>query len=329
MSEYLSIAVGFAGQGSQDVEKMRQTLLDPDSKYLKIMAEAAHEQGISEDLADVLRNAESGRDLAPTGYNQLLVSAHGLQLFDQMLQQRKLTREQIVAAFGLSIGEFLARHIAGEVSLKDLPAVIAVRAGGVGDVFKNLETEPSAQYAVMGNLQISEITDILAKYVERVWIGNYNSPRQIVIAGYAEEVAEAAREIKNLPQIKKVKKLETEGAFHTSILQPAADRLAKKLKEIEFQPADLIVPPNFEGARLTKDVRQSLINQLVNPVQFTENMGLLRNEGIKIIVTFDAKRILAGIVADNLPALKSRIFNISCPKDIENFDSSVLRAKEE
>lgn len=330
MAEYLSTAIGCAGQGSQDYQKMRDVLLEGGlSESLELYQHALEKNGSDIDLVHILRVAQSNDDLREsTTVNQLLASAFAKELFEELRREQKLPRSAISAAFGMSVGEIPARHIAGQIDAETMAHLGTVRALAMEDALKNAT---SVQYAVMlkDPASAQEILRLLDQppYKDKVWIGNYNTPTQIVVAGYSEETARFVESIRSLADEKKgVIKLNTAGAFHTPIMAPAAERFGAALDRAKFYDAfaNLSVPANYEGEP-TEDVRQSLLLQVTNPVRMVDNIRWLRAHGHRAVITLDAAGHLAGIVRKNAPDFK--VFNMSSRHDVAEFDPGELERK--
>ena len=126
---------------------------------------------------------------------------------------------------------------------------------------------------------------------------NINSPVQIVIAGDATAVDRAINLLKERGA-KRAIKLNVSAPFHCALMNPAQERLAADLEEIEFQ--DLRVPliTNVDAAAITKgeEARDALTRQVSSPVRWQESVEFLIQEGVETFVEVGPGRVLSGLV---------------------------------
>jgi len=182
----------------------------------------------------------------------------------------------IVAAAGLSLGEYTALHIAGALSFEDGLRLVALRGQAMQDAADAL---PGGMVALIGADE-AQARDLCA----RVTVGrpdlvlvpaNFNAPGQIVISGSAE-ACDRAVELAVGAGLR-ASRLPVAGAFHSPLMKPAADRLAEALAGVPIAEPRLPVLSNVTGEPHTggagdfaDSVRAALVAQLTRPVRWDE-----------------------------------------------------------
>ena len=130
-----------------------------------------------------------------------------------------------------------------------------------------------------------------------VAVANLNSPGQVVISGELAAVARAG-EIAKAKGAKRVVPLKVSGAFHTPLMQPAADGLAEALANVQIRRGRIPVVANstadFVGD--PRETRQTLLDQLTGTVLFEDCIRTLVAEGVTRFVELGPGKVLAGLV---------------------------------
>lgn len=125
---------------------------------------------------------------------------------------------------------------------------------------------------------------------------NFNSPAQTVIAGNKSAV-EAACEGCKARGAKRAVLLPVSAPFHSSLLRPAADRLAVRLSELEFKAPKISVINNVDVV-VEKDpakIKDALVRQAYSPVRWVETMQKIAAMNIKIALECGPGKVLAGL----------------------------------
>lgn len=197
---------------------------------------------------------------------------------------------------GHSLGEYSALVAANVLDFED--AVRLVRARGI----YMEEAVPSGQGAMAATLGAErEALEALCRDISaagaQVELANVNCPGQIVVSGTAAGVAAVVERGKEAGA-KRVIPLDVSGPFHSSLMRPAADKLAVKLDEVAFRDAEVPVIANVtasavsEGARL----RELLVEQVVSPVLWEDSIRRLIEEGVDTFVEIGSGAVLAGLI---------------------------------
>ncbi len=176
----------------------------------------------------------------------------------------------LAATAGLSLGEYTALHLAGAFSFADGLRLVALRGRAMQDA---AEAAPSTMVALIGadEDKANALCDA-ARGSDILVAANFNAPGQVVISGSlaACERAEALAPDHGL----RATRLSVAGAFHSPLMQPAADRLAAALAQTPIAALTCPVMSNVSGKPHDADaasIRRRLVEQLTSPVRWAAN----------------------------------------------------------
>ena len=200
-------------------------------------------------------------------------------------------------AAGHSLGEYSALVCAGSMKFAD--AVRTVRKRGQ---FMQ-EAVPVGQGAMaaiiaLDTAKIREIcADIQDKRKEAVQPVNFNCPGQVVIAGATEAVKEACDALK-AAGAKRAILLPVSAPFHSTLMQPAADRLKEVLDAIEVSDAKIPVIANVTARPEQKgdEIRQVLVKQAASPVLWEDSVRYMMENGVDTFIEVGPGKVLTGFV---------------------------------
>jgi len=204
---------------------------------------------------------------------------------------------QPAAMAGHSLGEFSALCSAGTMDLAD--AVVLVRERGRA-MQNAVPVGEGAMAAVLGleDQQILEIcTEVSAETDSVVQAVNFNSPGQVVIAGYVAGVEGAIERLK-AAGAKRAMALPVSAPFHTSLMTPAGERLAEALASLELRAPEVPVIHNVNAAAESdpEAIRALLVQQISSPVRWTDCMATLRTAGASQFVECGPGKVLGGLL---------------------------------
>ena len=208
------------------------------------------------------------------------------------------------AAAGHSLGEFSAYHATGAFTAPDAARVVRQRGMLM---YEQGVARPGAMAAILGTLSVS-IDDICAQATSEAGMvvpANYNSPEQTVISGEVAGV-ERAMALAKEAGAKRCLPLPVSGAFHSPLMQPAAEGLAAVLNDVPMQNASVPVYANVDGSavREASAAKPLLVKQLTSPVLWTVVMqnlagafpdALFVEMGTGSVLTGLAKRIAPNV----------------------------------
>lgn len=212
---------------------------------------------------------------------------------------------------GLSLGEYAAIAAAG--GMDDLDAIRLVRKRGIL-MSNTVPAGEGAMCAVMA-MDSQKIEDVISD-IQDVTIANYNCPGQIVITGRKSGVEEAACRLQEAGARQTVM-LNVSGPFHSPMLKPAGDALAKAMDEITFHPLNIPYMTNVDAGKV-EDIsrtKELLARQVYSPVHWMQSMENLIAGGIDIFVEIGPGRTLARFMKKINRDVK--VYNIAAWEDVE------------
>ncbi len=192
---------------------------------------------------------------------------------------------------GHSLGEYSAMTAAGALCVPD--AILLARKRGQL-MYQAGITTPGSMAAIIG-LSEDMVKQLAAE--TGVHIANYNCPGQIVISGEAKRLVKAMGLATSMGALKAVP-LQVSGAFHTDMMQPAADGLIKSLSTIIFNAPDIPVIGNASAKPLVSigEVKDELVQQLCHPVQWHKSIEYLLSQGVGTFVEIGPGKVLSGLI---------------------------------
>ena len=250
---------------------------------------------------------EENEKLDITEYTQAALVTTCLAM-TRVVEKRGLTPD---CTAGLSLGEYCAIAVAG--GMKDLNAIRLVRKRGI--LMQN--TVPAgvgAMCAVMA-MDAEEIERVIED-IDGVTIANYNCPGQIVITGKKEAVEEAAERLKEAGA-KRTVMLNVSGPFHSPLLVPAGEELAKELERTEVYPLKVPYVTNVTASKVEDivDTKALLAEQVSSPVRWMQSMEAMIEDGVDTFVEIGPGRTLAGFMKKINRNVK--VYNIASWDDVE------------
>ena len=200
-----------------------------------------------------------------------------------------LNRPAYVA--GHSLGEYSALVAAGALPFDEAIRLLRTR----GELMQAAgQKNPGTMAAILG-LDISDCEDVCREAGAEVC--NVNAPGQIVIGGRREAVVRALDYAKARGAAKVIP-LSVSGAFHSSLMRPAADGMVQPVATSAM--ADPLVPviANCTGTPLADEngVRHELIDQVCKPVQWSKTIDFLGTQGVETFIEFGPGRVLTAII---------------------------------
>ena len=197
---------------------------------------------------------------------------------------------------GHSLGEYAAMAASGMVSEEDAFRLIKARAEAMEEAAAGTKGAMAAVMKVSPE-KVEEICSQAQNYVAAV---NFNSPQQTVIAGTPEGIAEVTEKFAELKA--RVVTLNVAGAFHSKLMQSAADRFYETAKTIEFKAPRVKYYSNVTGGELTdfSDMPSLLAKHIVSPVRFVSELNAMQAAGADTFVEFGPGKTLTGLVKKTL-----------------------------
>lgn len=304
------IAFIYPGQGAQKAG-MGADFYEKSETARKLFDQAGESLGLN--MKELC--FEENEKLDVTEYTQAAMVTTCLAM-TRVLEERGLTPDFTA---GLSLGEYCAIAAAG--GMDDLDAIRLVRRRGI--LMQN--TVPmgvGAMCAVMA-MDASAIEEVIAD-IDGVTIANYNCPGQIVITGKKDAVEEAADRLKEAGA-KRTAMLNVSGPFHSPLLVPAGEELAKELEYTELHPLKVPYVTNVTAEKV-EDINETkalLTKQVSSPVRWMQSMEYLIQEGVDTFAEIGPGRTLAGFMKKIDRGVK--VYNIAVWEDVEAVVSELCR----
>jgi [acyl-carrier-protein] S-malonyltransferase len=261
------------------------------SASARAVFEAAH-RTLGFDLAAICFNGPEER-LNQTDVSQPAIFTASVASFHAARDAGLIEPASIVAYAGLSLGEYTALHLAGAFGFEEGLKLVAARGRYMQEA---AVASPSGMVAILGADEAAvEKLCREAAQGEVLVLANLNAPGQIVVSGSkaACERVLAAAEAAGL----KATALKVAGAFHSPLMQPAADRMAAELERVTFAaPAatvycNVTAQPHGDVA----SIKRRMVEQIVSPVQWERTMRALVADELGRFVELAPGRTLAGL----------------------------------
>ncbi|MCL2417269.1 MAG: ACP S-malonyltransferase [Bacteroidales bacterium] len=275
----------FPGQGAQFVG-MGKDLYDQHPQANEMFEEANQILGFR--ITDLMFSGTDD-DLKQTRVTQPAVFLHSVIGYE--VRGAEYGMPDMVG--GHSLGEFSALVAAKGLSFADGLRLVYARAQAMQ---KACEAQPSTMAAILG-LDDKIVEKICSEISETVVPANYNSPGQLVVSGTIAGVELACEKLKEAGA-KRALPLKVGGAFHSPLMQPAAEELKKAIEQTEFKTTICPIYQNVDAKPHTNpdDIKANLILQLTAPVRWTQIVQNMLADGADQFTEFGPGNVLTGLV---------------------------------
>ena len=283
----MKVAFVFPGQGSQSVGMMKA--FDDLPVVRRTFDEAS--QALGDDLWRLVTEGPQD-DLDLTVNTQPVMLTAGVAVWRAWCEAGGA---QPVIMAGHSLGEYTALVAAGALAFRDAVPLVRFRAQAMQ------EAVPPGVGAMAAILGADDATVAAAcrkaaegHVVEPV---NFNAPGQLVIAGERAAVERAMQAAKELGARRAVL-LPVSAPFHSSLLKPAADKLARRLADVAFATPAPAVLHNVDVSERSgaQEIRDALALQAASPVRWTQTIQAFAARGVTHVVECGPGKVLANLV---------------------------------
>lgn len=282
------VAFIFPGQGSQQVGMLKELALCHPG--IRQVFECASEQ-LGFDLWHLVQEGPQDR-LNLTEFAQPAILTSSYAIWRTLNERSPVT---VACMTGHSLGEWSAMVCAGSLPFEQAVRLVQLR----GRFMQEAVPAGEGTMAAIIGLDDQQVIDLCQDagcdgVVEAV---NFNAPGQVVLAGHVGAVARAI-ELCKAAGAKMAVPLAVSAPFHTSLMRPAAERLAAYLDEVEFVLPNIPVIHNV-NAKTAGDpggLRSRLLEQISAPVRWVDCVRAAVAEGATTVVECGPGKVLAGMV---------------------------------
>ncbi len=284
------IAFIFPGQGSQSVG-MGKDLVEAYPVAKQVFEEA--DQALGFGLTTLCFEGPEDALTLTTNTQPAILTTSIAAL--RVLQQKVDVSAAFVA--GHSLGEYSALVCGGALGFAEAVQTVRQRGEfmqaavpvGVGTMAALIGLDREQVEGLCREVQTADNVVALA---------NINSPEQSVISGHTEAVNQVVA-LAKAQGAKRAMLLPVSAPFHSSLMQPAADRLADALNAVTFQDLRIPLVNNADAAILTAgaDLRASLVRQMCASVEWVRSMQLLVAQGVTTFVEIGPGKVLTGLLS--------------------------------
>ncbi|PID68454.1 MAG: [acyl-carrier-protein] S-malonyltransferase [Flavobacteriia bacterium] len=288
----------FPGQGAQ-YEGMGQDLYDQSNEAKDLFKKA--NQILGYNITDIMFQG-SKEDLKQTKVTQPAIFLHSV-ISAQLLGED--FKPDMVA--GHSLGEFSALVAARAMSFDDGLTLVYQRAMAMQEA---CEIKPSTMAAVLA-LDNETVEQVCQDTPGVVVAANYNCPGQLVISGEIDAINQACETLK-AKGAKRAIVLPVGGAFHSPLMEPAREKLAKAIMATDLHNPVCPIYQNAVAQAVTDKaiIKENLIAQLTAPVKWSQSVQQMIADGAKEFYELGPGKVLTGLMRSIDRSVKAEKINL-------------------
>ncbi len=302
----------FPGQGSQAVG-MGAALADTFPAAREVFQEV--DEALGQNLFALMREGPI-EELTLTANTQPALMAHAIAVLRVLETEAGADIENTMFVAGHSLGDYSALCAARALTLSDTAKLLRVRGEAMQAA---VPVGAGAMAALIGvDLEGAQKAIDASEGDGVCEIANDNAPGQVVISGSKTRVEAVCAGAKTFGA-KMAKLLPVSAPFHSSLMQPAADRMAEALASVNIiAPATTLIANVTAAEALTPDaIRDLLVKQVTGRVRWTESVSYMVGKGCDTFIEIGSGKVLTGLmrrIAKDTTAL-----NVGKPGDIDAF----------
>jgi [acyl-carrier-protein] S-malonyltransferase len=303
------LALLFSGQGAQHVGMGKELFADNEPAR-QVFQKA--EEVLGEPLGKICFEGPEAT-LTETRWAQPAIFVHSLAAHAAL----KASQPGLLfhASAGLSLGEFTALTAAGWISFEDGLRLVRKR----GELMqRSCETTQGGMASVLG-MEAGPLEEICRQ--AGVDLANLNCPGQIVISGEKSAIDRAVALAKE-KGAKRAIPLTVAGAYHSRLMQSAADELRLYLEGVAINPTATPVISNVTAQPHSSDpakVKELLVKQVTSPVRWEDSIRHLVAQGFQDFIELGPGDVLAGLM--KRIQREAKMVSISKPADLEKLSA--------
>jgi len=286
MQSVSNTAFIFPGQGSQKVGMGRDLLDFPVSANVFKRVDDA----LGRKLSDIIFNGPDD-ELMLTRNAQPAIMTVSIACYEAMKEKSGdlFPVPQYVA--GHSLGEYTSLYVSGALDLEETAKLVSLRGELMQDA---CDQNPGTMAALIGldEKAVYEISRQTGTYVS-----NINTDLQTVISGDKAAIISAI-DLATSRGAKRAIPLKVAGAFHSDLMRPAADKLENYINDLKFSDPKIPIIANCSAKPLTKtsDIKQELIHQICNCVDWNKSVKYMINSGVDSFIEYGHGGVLGNMI---------------------------------
>ena len=300
-------AILFPGQGSQE-KGMGRNLAENDRQAMDIWKKAEKISG--HPLREIFWDGNQ-EDMSKTNFLQPALTVVSLNLWFHF--KDKL---QVQAMAGHSLGEYCALCSSGVLGVEQTLKLVSMR----GRLMSESGRDSDGAMAAVLKLEQSAVEELTEKIADQtgqtIIIANYNTPRQFVVSGHLSAVKALDALVKNSKG--RLIMLPVSGAFHSPLMDEAADQLAGIMKKYDWRTpcCDIFFNSTAESEKDPEKIRRIMQKQMNSPVYFIQLINNIKKKGITRFIEIGPKGVLTRMVPQITGSAEDIIaLSLSAPED--------------
>ncbi|WP_411349707.1 ACP S-malonyltransferase [Paenibacillus sp. WLX2291] len=230
----------------------------------------------------------------------------------EALKERNIQPDYVA---GHSLGEYSALVAAGALSFADAVAIVRARGQFMEQA---VPAGQGAMAAVLGAEReaLAQLCASVTADGHAVELANVNCPGQIVVSGTQAGVEAVSARVKEIGG-KRAIALEVSGPFHSSLMEPAAQRLAERLQDVTFHNATVPVVANVNAEAVSSgdQIGELLVKQVYSPVLWEDSVRYMVEQGVDTFIEIGPGNVLTGLIKKIDKNV--RLFNINSLESLE------------
>lgn len=302
----------FPGQGSQFVG-MGKDLADNFASAREVFEEV--DSTLNQNLFQLMINGPE-QELTMTVNTQPALMSVSMAVVRVLEKEFGISlKDKAAFVAGHSLGEYSAACAAGVFSLADTARLLRAR----GDAMQKAVPLGVGGMAAVIGLSYKDVNALVEACEDENNLcvaANDNSDGQVVLSGHMAAI-EKAVDIAGEFGAKRCIKLPVSAPFHSPLMQPAAEVMARVFMEVEANPAQIPLIANVLASPISneKEIIKHLVEQVTGSVRWRETMNFMHSEGITDIYELGAGKVLSGMVKRGYKDINSS--SVCTPSEIE------------